>query len=167
MTTTPKETAVTEQVELDNCKLCGGKAELIIPHDGSKPYVMCTVNYCTQPKDTAQLAIAAWNTRPATDPAKDVEVSELADSIATLIEWRERQPDYQGEDAKAHHYRKNRLALDTAIQAMESTAAQSQLIEAADNYVAGIEAFENGEVVDAMPLKTKLYEAVKAWREGK
>jgi Lar family restriction alleviation protein len=50
---------------LKPCPHCGGQAELIRPASGSRPYVMCTANFCTAPKDTEAKAIAAWNRRSA------------------------------------------------------------------------------------------------------
>jgi len=49
--------------ELLPCPFCGGRSEVIMPHNGSRPYVMCVGNFCTAPKETAAAAIAAWNTR--------------------------------------------------------------------------------------------------------
>lgn len=49
--------------DLKPCPFCGGKAELITPHDGSRPYVMCVSNFCTSPQKTTLEAFIAWNTR--------------------------------------------------------------------------------------------------------
>ena len=54
---------MTQQFHLLPCPFCGGKAELIEPHDKSRPYVMCIANYCTTPKDTPDEAVDAWNAR--------------------------------------------------------------------------------------------------------
>jgi len=51
------------ETKLNPCPFCGGKAELILPVSGANPYVMCVSNFCTGPKQDADKAIAAWNTR--------------------------------------------------------------------------------------------------------
>ena len=53
--------------ELKVCPHCGGKAIVIRPHHGGKPYAMCTINYCTAPKDTVEEVVEAYNRRIGDD----------------------------------------------------------------------------------------------------
>lgn len=48
-----------------------------------------------------------------------VSEADVAEAIAVLTDWLERQPKYTGDDPRAVHYRRNCRALTTAITAMQ------------------------------------------------
>jgi hypothetical protein len=70
--------------ELKPCPFCGGPAELIRPHDGGLPYVMCVMHFCSGPQKTAEHAIAAWNRRADLPPT--MEQAKALPEIKALVE---------------------------------------------------------------------------------
>ena len=70
--------------ELKPCPFCGGPAELIFPHDGDRPYVMCVLNFCSGTQKTAEHAIAAWNRRADLPPT--LEQAKALPEIKALVE---------------------------------------------------------------------------------
>jgi len=55
------------------------------------------------------------------------------DAIKILADWKDKQPAYQGEDARSVHYARNRAALEMAIEALSGCelvgSAKGVLIE--------------------------------------
>ena len=72
------------------------------------------------------------------DTQDEVRVT-ISDAIAVLTDWLERQPRYQGEDARSVHYIRNRAALEMAIKALSHTQSAAHLQAHLDMAVAALE----------------------------
>jgi hypothetical protein len=57
-------------------------------------------------------------------------MTHIEEAREILQKWLDEMPDYQGDDPRANHYRRNREALKTALASLQSRDAEIEALKA-------------------------------------
>lgn len=189
MTNNREETAMSEEVELEACAHCSGKAEMdsmqgfislstnLLEHRCAVYCLNCSVQVSVCYGDVPEMSdgevishvSGIWNQRPTTDPAKDVE-----ERLQAYLNIRDNFNERNDVVVIANDV--PLLASDIAAL-LQSTAAQSQLIGELEAQVERsnvfLKATQKGIAcdkqirADVIDTNDAAIAKVTAWREGK